>query len=627
MKKALSLTLALVMVFGLFAAAPLTASAKGDLIGEDPKSKTINEGDDVTFDVVVYDDVANASFQWYADDGSGWAPVPATVPYSSGGTDWYLSLKKVPASFDGYQYRCKVSGTKSGKHMEEYSEAATLTVISAVKTAGPGPDRASAPELKAGQSDTYTWSGTGNGWYKIELTTASKVVITLSIENGISNDSAGISIKHGINGYNDMVGKYVGPTGGSLADRVYSCNLDISVNDNRLSTTGTWFLAEGWCYIDVYHYLHTENLGPLAKITVKIDSIEPIADTGGLTRETATAVKPKGETVSQYRYDHERDSDVGYHYYKFTLPEAASVSIQLSVRLEPGAAEYDNRVNSKVSFILGYPDNQVSTIRGMVDGEEDWKLTIMELDAILTKTMTYTLPAGTYIVELDNSWAYRGTECTLKFSMSGAPVNPTQPEGASNLDSADGWAREAITSAIAKGFVPSDIQGRYTSVITRAEFCRLAVKWMEYVLGASIDEILAQRADTLRDGAFSDTDDPAILAAFKLGIISGTTMPTAGSPGVFTPNGDFSRQMAATLIMNACKAVGADVSNPPVSDFIDLNTAESWARDGINFCRANGIMGGTSTTTPTFSPNDTYTRQQGIMTFDNIDHDALPGRG
>ena len=155
--------------------------------------------------------------------------------------------------------------------------------------------------------------------------------------------------------------------------------------------------------------------------------------------------------------------------------------------------------------------------------------------------------------------------------------------------------------------------------------CRLAVMWMEYVLGQGIDEILAQRADTLREGTFSDTDDPAILAAFKLYIINGTTMPTAGSPGVLTPNGNFSRQMAARLIMNVCEAVGADISTPPASDFVDLNTAETWAVDGINFCRANGIMQGTGDSI--FSPTATYQRQQGIMTFNNIDHNALLGRG
>ncbi len=51
------------------------------------------------------------------------------------------------------------------------------------------------------------------------------------------------------------------------------------------------------------------------------------------------------------------------------------------------------------------------------------------------------------------------------------------------LDSASSWAVPGIKSAIAKGFVPADIQNNYTSFITRAEFCRMAVKWLEYRAG------------------------------------------------------------------------------------------------------------------------------------------------
>jgi len=72
------------------------------------------------------------------------------------------------------------------------------------------------------------------------------------------------------------------------------------------------------------------------------------------------------------------------------------------------------------------------------------------------------------------------------------------------------------------------------------------------------------------------------------------------------------------MLMRVCKVIGMDTSNPPVSDFTDLDAADGWARDGINFVRANGIMSGTSSTTPTFSPKETYTRQESIVTFDRI---------
>ena len=170
---------------------------------------------------------------------------------------------------------------------------------------------------------------------------------------------------------------------------------------------------------------------------------------------------------------------------------------------------------------------------------------------------------------------------------------------------------------LGKGFVPADIQSNYTNVITRQEFCRMAVKWVEYATGKSIDAVLSERGLSRDPNAFSDTNDPDILAAFALGITSGT------GGGRFTPDGQFSREQAATMIMNTCKVVGANVLNPPTSNFTDLNVASSWAVDGINFVRANGIMQGTVTDPPTFSPKTNYTREQSIITFNNITHNDL----
>jgi len=86
-----------------------------------------------------------------------------------------------------------------------------------------------------------------------------------------------------------------------------------------------------------------------------------------------------------------------------------------------------------------------------------------------------------------------------------------------HLTAANDWARDGITSAIGKGFVPNDIQSAYTNTITRAEFCRMAVKWLEYKLGKSIDNIMAERDLINSQGTFSDTNDPAILAAYGPG--------------------------------------------------------------------------------------------------------------
>ena len=181
-----------------------------------------------------------------------------------------------------------------------------------------------------------------------------------------------------------------------------------------------------------------------------------------------------------------------------------------------------------------------------------------------------------------------------------------------NSDNAGAWAHDGIISAIKKGFVPKDLQSEYTNVITREEFCRMAVKFVEYKLGKNINIILSEKGLERNINAFNDTGDPDILAAFALGITSGT------GNNQFTPNGQFTREQAAAMIMNMCKIIGMDIENPPNSGFTDIASVSNWAVDGVNFCYANGIMGGTSATSPVFNPKGMYTRQESIVTFDRI---------
>jgi hypothetical protein len=196
----------------------------------------------------------------------------------------------------------------------------------------------------------------------------------------------------------------------------------------------------------------------------------------------------------------------------------------------------------------------------------------------------------------------------------GEPM-PDLPE--INLDTASHWSHSHITAAIGKGFVPSDIQGNYTDTITRAEFCRMAVKWVEYATGKNIDAILTEKGLTRDLNAFTDTSDPDILAAFALDITSGV------GGGRFDPNGEFNREQAATMIMNTVRAIGADVT-APASTFADIGTAAGWALPGISFVQEHGIMSGTGANN--FSPKNLYTREMSIVTFNNIKHNELPGR-
>ena len=172
------------------------------------------------------------------------------------------------------------------------------------------------------------------------------------------------------------------------------------------------------------------------------------------------------------------------------------------------------------------------------------------------------------------------------------------------------WAREAITSAVEKGFVPVDIQSNYTQPITRLEYCKMAVMWLEYALDNSIDDILIERGLTRDTTAFSDTSDPYILAAFALNVTGGV------GGGLFDTSGVITREMSAVLLMRVWRIVGLDESDQSIADFSDISSASEWARDGIRFAAQNGIMSGIGNNL--FSPKGTYTREQGIATFDRV---------
>lgn len=178
------------------------------------------------------------------------------------------------------------------------------------------------------------------------------------------------------------------------------------------------------------------------------------------------------------------------------------------------------------------------------------------------------------------------------------------PTGASE------WAKAAIEEAGKKNIIPDALLWGYTRVITRQEFCSIAVKWLESYTGKTAYEILDSKGLDKDFNMFTDTVDNSVITACTLGIANGV------SSKKFNPDGQINRESAAVMIRNACKVAGMDVSNTASAGFTDINSASDWARDSINFCANSGIMNGTGA--GRFEPNKTYTREQSIVSFNNI---------
>ena len=295
--------------------------------------------------------------------------------------------------------------------------AVMLTFTSLTVFAASEADRAGAKELAAGQSDSFTMpSFVGDTWYKFNISTASKVDITLEIQNNEVNSQARVvGVYHDIDGGNQMPA-YVCVSGASLADRTQERSFPVGIDgsDNIQSRTGTYYLTAGWFYINVdWRDMNSkDNSSP--QVTITIDSIEPISNTSGLTMESARTIDPSNEVIKQSRFEQD-DWEIGNFYYTFTLSEAAEVSIEKSVSLAPSK---DERVSNYSELWVNSSSDSFTSIWGKVDGEDTQRLHIWEKrDSPLTQTITYTLPKGTYYVVIYNSWAFPGTEYTLSFTM------------------------------------------------------------------------------------------------------------------------------------------------------------------------------------------------------------------
>ena len=178
------------------------------------------------------------------------------------------------------------------------------------------------------------------------------------------------------------------------------------------------------------------------------------------------------------------------------------------------------------------------------------------------------------------------------------------------IDSASDWAKESIKKAVAAGFVPADLQDNYRRNITRGEYCRMAVTYIETRTKKAIGAYLTEKGLSVDKSAFTDTQDVNILSAYALGIVGGR------GNRIFDPNGAITREEAAVMVRNLQRVLGYSVDNFPDSGFADSGKISGWAVEGINYVYANGIMSGIGNNV--FDPRGTYTREQAIITFLNI---------
>lgn len=174
------------------------------------------------------------------------------------------------------------------------------------------------------------------------------------------------------------------------------------------------------------------------------------------------------------------------------------------------------------------------------------------------------------------------------------------------LTNVSNWAQEDITVAQTAGLIPSALESLSASgEITRAEFCSVALNTYKAVTGKAV----------FASGKhpFRDCDDPNVIAAYELGLVSGR------GNGVFDPDSEIQRQDLCVMLNNILTAAKIDapeiVGEACIEDYADVSSINDYAYQAmitmVDYAVMNGLA--TSDGSHILSPDGTATREQAVI--------------
>lgn len=141
------------------------------------------------------------------------------------------------------------------------------------------------------------------------------------------------------------------------------------------------------------------------------------------------------------------------------------------------------------------------------------------------------------------------------------------------------WAAEEIAAAKELGLTTDRVTKDYQSDITREGFCEIVVK---------LYEKLSNSTALKGKDVFTDTDNPEILKAYRLGIVNGV------SKDKFSPYSNITRQEICVMLTNCIsKAIkGSKTDEYKNNRFEDESKISDWARAYVNYAYDKDIIKG-----------------------------------
>ncbi len=167
------------------------------------------------------------------------------------------------------------------------------------------------------------------------------------------------------------------------------------------------------------------------------------------------------------------------------------------------------------------------------------------------------------------------------------------------------WAQEGVSAAEANGLVAESLaDSNATDEITRAEFCGIAVNAYKTVSGKTVF-VSPKRP-------FRDCDDPSVVAAYELGLVSGS------GDGYFNPDNSIKREDLCVMLYNILDAAKIEApflgAGAQISDFPDEGNISDYAKQAVSVMVNCAVLNGVSNYGElALDPEGGATREQAVI--------------
>lgn len=272
-----------------------------------------------------------------------------------------------------------------------------------------------------------------------------------------------------------------------------------------------------------------------------------------------------------------------------------------------------------------------------------------------SRETAHTMGSGEFIVLHDAGTYYYKSDLETGVTIE----TRFEPKDTLGEDVISSWAKPEVEKAIELCFVPISFRENYTRNITRGEFAKLAMFFLQMQYGYQgvsavqvwsptgysdntffkpqfMNAYCATHTDRngnpfrdkyetedykyhntnveikLPEMPFDDVDEYSkdfdfIERAYHIGIVNGL------SETVFNPEGDITRQEAAAMLMRVYKNYAKVENTDNAYLFADDEAIADWAKEDVYAINSLGVMQGIGD--DMFAPLDNYTIEQAIATF------------